>query len=67
MLTNNAAYKYESTNNMPFVITQCWTNVMVTFSMVRQKNYNIRYIKPYKSDTNIEYTTPENTYDGVNI
>ena len=29
--------------------------------------YNIRRIKPYTSDTNVEDMTPENMYDDVNI
>ena len=39
----------------PFVITQCWTNDTVTLQYGRIKiGYNIRHIKPYKSDTNVE-------------
>ena len=30
MLTNNAAYKYETPYTGIFVITQCWTNGTVT-------------------------------------
>ena len=68
MLTNNAAYKYETPYNRPFVITQCWTNGTVTLQYVLiQIRHIIGWIKPYTSDTNVEDITPENMYDDVNI
>ena len=68
MLNNHAAYKYEIPYMIPFVITQYWTNVMVTLQCgAIQIWHNIRLIIPYKSGTNIEYINPENMYDGVNI
>ena len=68
MLTNNSAYKYETSYNGPFVITQCCTNVTVTFQYVLTNiRYNIHGIHPYKSDTKIEYIDPENMYDDINI
>ena len=55
MHTNKAAYKYETLYNGPFVITQCWTNCMVTLQCGPiQIRHNIRWIKPYKSGTNAE-------------
>ena len=55
MLDNNAGYKYETPHKGPFVIMHCWTNEMVTLqygaAIIRS---NIRRIKPYASDTNIE-------------
>ena len=55
MLTNNAAYRHESTNNGPFVIMQCGINVTVTLQCgaIKIRN-NICCIKPYTSDTNVE-------------
>ena len=38
------------------------------FTVWSDKNrYNIRRIKPYKSDTNVEDINPENVYVDVNI
>ena len=55
MLTDNTAYKCEIKYNKPFVIKQRWTNGTVTFlcGAINIK-HNIRHIKPYTSDTNIE-------------
>ena len=51
MLIRIAAYKY----NRPFVLNQFWTNVMVTLKCGAIKiRRNIRYIKPYTSDKNVE-------------
>ena len=58
MLNNDAAYKYETTYNRPFVITQFWTNGMVTLQCGPTTiRHNIRLIKPYTSDTNVEEIT----------
>ena len=55
MLTNNTAYKYGIPYNGPFVLTQCWTNVKVALQCGPNKiRYNIRRIKTYTSDTNVE-------------
>ena len=55
MLVNNAAYKYEMPYNGWFVITQCWTNVMVTLQYGATKiGHIIHCLKPYTSDTNVE-------------
>ena len=38
-----------------FVITQCFTNITLNLQCgVVQTKYNIRHIKPYKSDTKLE-------------
>ena len=68
MLTNNDAFKYETPYNTPFVITKCWTNGTVTLRYGTIKiSHTTHHIKPYKSDTKIEYIRPENMYDGVKI
>ena len=55
MLNNNSAYKYETTYKVSFVITQCWTNGTVLLHCGAIKiRYNICFIKPYTSDTNVE-------------
>ena len=55
MINNNAAYKYEKIYNGTFFIMQCWTNGTVTLQCGQiQNRHNIRWIKPYKSDTNVE-------------
>ena len=56
MLNNNAAFKYEMTYKVPFYITQCCTNGIVTLRYGAIKiRYNIRCIQPYTSDTKVEY------------
>ena len=60
MLNNHAAYKYATLYKGAFLISHCWTNVMVTLQCGKTKiRYNIRRIKQYKSDTNIEDIKPE--------
>ena len=55
MLTNHTAYKYETSYKGPCVITQCFTNVTVNLQYGATKiRYNIRRIKPYRSDTKVE-------------
>ena len=68
MLTKRTAYKYETPHKGPFVITKCFTNGMIDlqYDVIRIK-YNIRHIKPYKSDTKIEYFSSINMYEAVNI
>ena len=42
------------------MINKCWNNGTVKLKCGTIKiRYNIRWIKPYKSDTNIEYIKPE--------
>ena len=54
MLDNNSACKYETPYKVPFFITQCWTNGMVTLRCGAIKiGYNICRIKPNTSDTNV--------------
>ena len=68
MLNNHAAYIHETSFKGPFVITQCLTNGTVRLQYGPTKiRYNIRWIKPYKSDTNVADINPENMYDDVNI
>ena len=67
MLTNHTAYKYENPYKGLFVITQCFTNgmVMLQYGAI-QITYNIRRIKPYKSDTKVEYYNSKNmSYDVI--
>ena len=50
------------------LITRCFTNGTVNLQYGPTKiRYNIRRIKPYKYDTNVEDINPENMYDEVNI
>ena len=68
IVTNKSAYRYETPYNGTFVITQCWTNIMVTLQCGPiEIRHNIRRIKPYISDTNIEYINPEKVCNDVNI
>ena len=67
MLTTHTAYKYKTPYKGPFVITQCFTNVTVNLQCGAIKiRYNIRRIKPYKSDTKVEDYNSINMYDAVN-
>ena len=55
MLNNHAAYKYETSFKVPFVISQCFTNGVVNLQYgLIQIRHNIRLINPYKYDTNFE-------------
>ena len=68
MLTKHTIYKYETPYKGPFVITQCFTNGAVHLQHgAVQIKYNIRRIKPYKSDTKVEDYSSKNMYDDVNI
>ena len=59
MLANHNAYKYETPYKFTFVITQCFTNVTVNLQCGLTKiRYNIRQIKPYKSDTHVHLIVP---------
>ena len=68
MLHNHALYKYKTPHRVPFVITQCFTNgtAMLQYGETEIR-YNIRRIKPYKSDTKIEDFNSINMDDAVNI
>ena len=55
MLTNHTEYKYETPYKGPFVITRCFTNGTVSLQFSSAEiMYNIRRIKTYKYDTNVE-------------
>ena len=50
------------------MITQCWTNETATLQYGPTKiRHNIHWIKPCKSDKNVEDINPENMCDDVNI
>ena len=50
------------------MITQCFTNVAVNLQYdATQITYNIRRIKPYKSDTKYEDFHSKNVSDEINI
>ena len=68
ILTNHTAQKYETPYKCTFVITHCFTNGTVNLQCgAIQIKYNIRRIKPYKSDTKVENSNSINMYDAVNI
>ena len=68
MINNSAVYKYETPYKGPFLIKQRCTNGMVALKCgVIKIRHNIRCIKPYKYDTNVEDINLENMYDCVNI
>ena len=53
---------------MPILKTQCWTNDNFTLHCgTKTISHNIRWIKPYESDKNIEDINIENIYEVVNI
>ena len=55
IITKHTAYKYETPYTGPFFITQYFTNITVNLHCGTKKiRYNIRHIKPYKSDTKVE-------------
>ena len=68
MILNHTAYKYETAYKGPFVIIQYFTNDTIMLQCGTIKiTHNIRRIKPYQSDTKVEYFNPKNMYDAVNI
>ena len=68
MLTNHTAYKYETSYKGCFVITQWFTNGMVILQYGPTKiRYNIRQIKPYKSDTKVKDSNSKNMSDDFSI
>ena len=68
MITNHTAYKYEIPYKCPLVITQCFTNGTVNLQYGTTKiMYNIRHIKPYKSDAKVEDFNSLNMPDGLKI
>ena len=61
MITNNSAFKCETSYNLRFDVTQCWTNGTVALRCVERKiRYKISFIKLYTSDTNTEGIISEN-------
>ena len=66
MLNKHTSHKYKTPYTGPFVITRCWKNGTVLLQIYATEiRYNIRHIKPYKSDTKVEYSI--NMYDDVSI
>ena len=60
MIDNNAAYKYETPYNRPFVKIQYWTNITVALQYgATQIRHSICSINTYTSDTNVEDITTE--------
>ena len=52
----------------PFMITQCFINDRVNLQCGQKKiRYNIRWIKPYKSDAKVEDISSKNMSGDVNI
>ena len=50
------------------MITQCFTNGRVKLENgATQITYNMRRIKPYKSDTKVEDSNSTNVFEDVNI
>ena len=67
-LNNSSALKNETPYKGPFIIKQCWTNDTVKLQCGTNKTRpNIRPNNTYTYDTNVEYITPENMCDDVNI
>ena len=61
MLNNDSTFKYEMMYKFPFDITQCLNNGTVKIQCGEKTiRYNIRCIKPYKYDTNVDDTISEN-------
>ena len=68
MLNNHTTYKYDTPYKGHFVITQCFTNCTLMLQYgVTEISYNMRCIKPYKSDTKVEDFNSINFVDAVNI
>ena len=68
MLTKHTAYKYETPYKGSFMTTQCFTNGKVKLHYGTTKiRYNMRQIKPYKSDTKVEDTNSKNMSDDFSI
>ena len=68
IINKHTAYKYETPHTCPFVVTRCSNNGMINLQCVAMKiKYNIRRIKPYKSDVSVEDINPKNMSVDVNI
>ena len=68
MLNNINLYKYETPFNIPFLITQCFTNGTEKLQYGHiQSSHNICRIKTCKSDINNEDINPKNMSDDVKI
>ena len=58
IINKHTVYKYETQYKVLFAIKRFFTNEMVNLQyVVTQIKYNIRCIKPYKSDTKVEYSS----------
>ena len=68
MLNEPATCKYETPYKGSFAITRCCTDGAVNLHYYPIKiSHNIRQIKPYKSDTNVEDINPDKKSDDVSI
>ena len=68
ILNNHAVYKYETPFKGSFTITPCFTNGTVNLQYDPTKiRHNIHWIKPYKSDTNVEDINLKHLCDDVTI
>ena len=68
MLTKHTVYTYKTPYTGPFVITQRFSNDTVNLQCgAVQINYNIRRIKPHKTDTKVEDISSKNKFEDVNI
>ena len=68
ILTKYTKIKYKTRYTVPFLITLCWTNSMVSLQYgTKGIRYSIRHINPYKSDTKVEYFSSKHICDDVNI
>ena len=68
MLNNHNVCKDETPYKGLFWIKQCWTNGTVSLKCGGiEIRYNIRQIKPYKSDAKVKDINSKNMYDDVNM
>ena len=68
MIAKHTAYTYETPYKGPFVITQCFPNGTVNLKCGAIKiKYNIRRIKPYKSDITVEDSNSKDMSDYIRI
>ena len=68
ILKNHSAYKYETPYKGTFLIARCFTNgaLNIQYGMIKIR-HNIRRIKSYKYDTNVEGIYPGKFCDDFNI
>ena len=68
MINNQTVNRYETPYKGPFVIKKCFTNGTVNLQYgTTTIRYNIRRIKPHKSDTKVEDSNSINISDDVSI